>query len=71
MPWQQIASVSFALNGIGSGTSFLLSPSAGDRYFGTDLGWLCYYAGTRWLTMHEYAVDLSAVGVTVDTYPKA
>ena len=28
----------------------------GARFFRTDLGFACYYDGTRWLTMHEYSV---------------
>ncbi len=49
-------------NNLGQGTSFPASPSSGDRFFRTDLGWDCYYDGTRWLTMHEYSVhgDLEA-----------
>ncbi len=39
----------------GAGTAFPTNPApaAGDRFFRTDLGWLCYYDGTRWLTAHE------------------
>lgn len=42
------------------GTSFPTSPSpvSGDPFFRTDLGWQCYYDGTRWLTAFEYSVPL-------------
>jgi len=42
--------------GLQSGTSFPGTPSSGDRYFRTDLGWECYWDGTYWLTMHEYSI---------------
>jgi hypothetical protein len=49
------------------GTSFPASPVSGDQYFRTDLGWLCYYDGTRWLTAHEFAYFFPyASGFTVD-----
>jgi hypothetical protein len=28
----------------------------GSRFFRTDLGFLCYYDGAQWLTVHEYSV---------------
>jgi hypothetical protein len=37
-----------------SGTSFPTSPDTGEQFFRTDLGWLCYYDGTRWLTVEEF-----------------
>ena len=37
-----------------SGTSFPGSPTNYDMYFRTDLGLLCYFDGTRWLTVNEY-----------------
>jgi hypothetical protein len=40
-------------SGVSSGASFPGSPSAGNQYFRTDLGWLCYYDGSRWLTAFE------------------
>lgn len=45
--------------GFGVGTSFPTSPVTGQRFFRSDLGWLCYYDGTRWLTVHEYEADLT------------
>lgn len=45
--------------GFNIGTSFPSSPATNDRFFRTDLGWLCYYDGTRWLTVHEYQADLT------------
>jgi hypothetical protein len=34
--------------GLDSGTSFPASPSAGDTYFRSDLGFLFYYSGSEW-----------------------
>ena len=45
---------------LGRGTAFPASAdvrdglTAGDRFWRSDLGFLCYYDGTRWLTVHEY-----------------
>ncbi|MDQ2995471.1 MAG: hypothetical protein M3R61_00225 [Chloroflexota bacterium] len=49
---------------LGRGTALPLTADvrggllAGDRFFRTDLGWACYYDGTRWLTQHEVAHPL-------------
>lgn len=45
-------------SGLASGTSFPGSPSAGDRYFRTDLGMEFYYDGTRWLSMQIFRIEL-------------
>lgn len=37
-----------------SGTTFPGSPVANDTYYRTDLGLLCYYDGTRWLTIQIF-----------------
>lgn len=37
-------------------TKFLYRP-----YFRTDLGWLCYWDGTRWLTLHELSMAFTPV----------
>lgn len=57
--------------GFGVGTSFPTSPSTDDRFFRTDLGWLCYYDGTRWLTVHEYEADLTPYGRSAQPYAGA
>lgn len=50
---------------LGRGTAFPLSADlpgglqTSDRFFRTDLGWLCYYDGTRWLTVHTYLCTLT------------
>ncbi len=44
--------------GFNIGTSFPTGPATNDRFFRTDLGWLCYYDGARWLTVHEYEAVL-------------
>jgi hypothetical protein len=46
--------------GAASGTAFPTSPTTNLVFYRTDLGWLCYYDGTRWLTTFEYAMVLSA-----------
>lgn len=45
--------------GYDEGTSFPGSPSSGDKFYRTDLNWLCFYDGTRWLTVHEYLADFA------------
>jgi len=37
------------------GTAFPANPQTGDLFFRTDLGFLCYYTGTAWLTVNEYS----------------
>lgn len=44
--------------GTPSGTAFPGSPTTNYVFYRTDLGWLCYYDGTRWLTVHEYVLPL-------------
>lgn len=41
----------------GAGTAFPTGISAGFTFFRTDLGFLCYYDGTRWLSP-EYSAPL-------------
>lgn len=49
---------------LGRGTTFPLTADlpgglqVDDRFFRTDLDFLCVYDGTRWLTAHEYALTL-------------
>lgn len=50
-----------------AGVAFPGGPSAGDVFFRTDLGLLCYFDGTRWLTTHEYGVSLPGTLSAVDT----
>lgn len=51
--------------GYSEGTSFPGGPSTNDKFFRTDLGWLCYYDGTRWLTDFEIALPaLANIGQT-------
>ena len=45
--------------GYDEGTSFPGSPATGDKFYRTDLNWLCFYDGTRWLTCHEYNEPIS------------
>lgn len=50
----------------GSGAAFPVTVSAGFRFFRTDLGFACYYDGTRWLTTHQYvAAPFQTAGSTV------
>lgn len=58
-----------------SGTAFPGSPATNDRFFRTDLGFLCYYDGTRWLTAHEYSYQApyntgSATGTITNTFAR-
>lgn len=39
-----------------TGTTFPTGIGAGFLFFRSDLGFLCYYDGTRWLTVHEYVI---------------
>lgn len=50
----------------GMGTAFPGTPYAGMRWFRTDLGLLCYYDGTRWLTVNEYVAEIRILASTVD-----
>lgn len=50
----------------GYGSSFPSSPATGRTFFRTDLGFECYYDGTRWLTVHEYSLALAG-GNTLNT----
>lgn len=48
----------------GMGTAFPASADlpgglqTNDRFYRTDLGFLCFYDGTRWLTAHEYSESI-------------
>jgi hypothetical protein len=44
--------------GAASGTAFPGSPPTNLVFYRSDLGLLCYYDGTRWLTVHEYYVPI-------------
>lgn len=50
------------------GIAFPGGPAAGDVFFRTDLGWLCYYDGTRWLTAHEYFIPFGVVNNGAGVY---
>jgi hypothetical protein len=49
------------------GTSFPAGPSVNDKFYRTDLNLLCYYDGTRWLTVQLFGSDLSMFGSTNTT----
>lgn len=50
-------------SGISAGTSFPGSPSSGDLYRRTDLGYSVFrYDGTRWLSTQKYNMDLGRNG---------
>ncbi len=59
---------------LGRGTAFPTAGSdggalqAGARFFRTDLGYLCYYDGTRWLTENEFEANLNWFGLTALPY---
>lgn len=48
------------------GAAFPGSPSTGDPFFRDDLGFWCYYDGTRWLTVNEYSVGRAAFTLSAD-----
>jgi hypothetical protein len=50
------------------GTSFPASPTTDDRWFRTDLGFDCYFDGTRWLTVQEYSFSFEAPYFAADGY---
>lgn len=52
----------------GAGTSFPASPATNQLFYRTDLDWLCYYDGTRWLTVHEYAASETRTALGAGTY---
>lgn len=50
------------------GAAFPTSPTSGDLFFRTDLGWLCFFDGTRWLTAHEYTASETRTAIGAGTY---
>lgn len=50
-PYVQITGSAATLLRYG-GTSFPASPTTNDLFYRTDLGYWCYYDGTRWLSCH-------------------
>lgn len=66
-----ITGVLTATKGIqASGSSFPASPAAGQQFFRSDIGHLCFYDGSRWLTAHEYAApaDVFSTGGTATQF---
>lgn len=55
----------------GSGSAFPTGIAAGYTFFRTDLGWLCYYDGTRWLTVHEVEINLTPYAANPPPYTAA
>lgn len=51
---QRLTDLERVEGGTASGTSFPSSWPNNVPFLRTDLGFLCYYDGTRWLTVHEY-----------------
>jgi hypothetical protein len=49
-----------------AGVAFPGSPTTGDIFFRTDLGFLCFYDGTRWLTCHEYTASVNGLSGSID-----
>lgn len=43
---------------LGAGNAFPSNPCKYGRFYRTDLGWPCYYDGTRWLTVEEFPVTV-------------
>lgn len=53
-------------SGLGGGSALPASAATGALFYRTDLGFLCYYDGTRWLTTNEYvmAAELTTFAAT-------
>jgi len=49
-------------------STFPTGISSGFICYRSDLTWLCYYDGTRWLTTHEYPVSVIQVSAGAGTY---
>lgn len=49
--------------GTPSGTSFPTGIASGFVFFRTDLGMLCYYDGSRWLTVEVFGLTLAPFGL--------
>jgi hypothetical protein len=53
----------------GMGTSFPGTPGAGDLYYRTDLDFMCFYDGTRWLTQNIFTVNIwQTIAADATTY---
>lgn len=48
--------------GLPTGTSFPGSPSTNDLFYRTDLSLLCFYDGTRWLSLNQYSANFERNG---------
>lgn len=46
--------------GVSAGTTNPVGPASGDLFWRTDLGYLIYYNGTRWLTVEEFVAHVDA-----------
>lgn len=57
---RRLATLEVAERGAARGTAFPTGISSGFLFYRSDLGWLCYYDGTRWLSVHEYSSDFTA-----------
>ncbi len=53
------------------GTSFPASPATDSRFYRTDLGFECFYDGTRWLTVDEYQMVLTPYAINPPPYSTA
>ena len=54
-----------ATGGYAEGATFPGSPTNGTKFYRTDLNWLCFYDGTRWLTCHEYSQPIAIQDILV------
>jgi hypothetical protein len=53
-------------SGYDEGTSFPVSPADNDKFYRTDLNLLCFYNGTRWLTVDKYILELRPFAVATN-----
>lgn len=63
----QASGQAWTRRGVQYGTAFPGSPTSGDLYFRTDLGWLCFYDGARWLTINEHSILSGVLSTTGNT----
>lgn len=48
------------------GVAFPGGPAVGDLFYRTDLGFLCAWNGTYWLTVNEFSISIPQITLTVD-----
>lgn len=73
-PANPVVSASGAGGGYDEGTSFPVTPASGDKFYRTDLNLLCFYDGTRWLTVTLYETSVAggdAIPISTSNFQSA